>query len=523
MFGKGNKTDREPAADGAPPSVTAADAHTGEQAIQKPFWQAIWPVLACGAGLFSDGYINNSIGSVSTTLKYEYGDVYTGSNAYGVVSAIAFAGTVVGQLAFGYLADRWSRTGSLLVSTIILIVFTALAAGSYYHGDAVGMFNILTAWRFFVGIGIGGEYPAGSVSCAESTGELKGGTRNRWFILFTNSMIDWGFVVGAFVPYVVAAAATNKYYGTIWRTSLGIGCVFPLVLFVLRLRLKEPEEFSRNSMKHVKTPYALVLKYYWFRLFIVSLIWFVYDFSVYAFGLYSSSILASIYGDQAPLTTVFGWNTVINLFYIPGTMLGAPISDRIGPRYCLILGQVCQAIVGFIMAGCYAKLSQAHLVGAFAVVYGIFLSLGELGPGNNIGLLAAKTCATGIRGQYYGIAAAFGKVGAFIGVYIFPYIQAAGGTPDDVAYYQYPFYVSSCLCIFAAALALFCLPHIGQDTITHEDQKFREYLESKGWDVRQLGLRRDESIESLPGRNGDHKTAAAAADVDGGAPEKATQ
>lgn len=30
------------------------------------------------------------------------------------------------------------------------MVFTALAAGSYYRGDAVGMFNILAAWRFFV-------------------------------------------------------------------------------------------------------------------------------------------------------------------------------------------------------------------------------------------------------------------------------------------------------------------------------------------------------------------------------------
>lgn len=57
---------------------------------------------------------------------------------------------VLGQLIFGYTADRWSRTGSLMVSTTILIVFTALAAGSYYKGDPVGMFNILAAWRFFV-------------------------------------------------------------------------------------------------------------------------------------------------------------------------------------------------------------------------------------------------------------------------------------------------------------------------------------------------------------------------------------
>lgn len=51
---------------------------------------------------------------------------------------------------FGWLSDHWSRRNSLLVSTIILIVFTALATGSYWYGDAVGMFNMLTAWRFFV-------------------------------------------------------------------------------------------------------------------------------------------------------------------------------------------------------------------------------------------------------------------------------------------------------------------------------------------------------------------------------------
>jgi hypothetical protein len=37
--------------------------------------------------------------------------------------------------------------------------------------------------------------------------------------------------------------------------------------------------------------------------------------------------------------------------------------------------------------------------------------LGEMGPGDNIGLVAAKTSATGIRGEYYAIAAALGKVG----------------------------------------------------------------------------------------------------------------
>ncbi|QPG93500.1 hypothetical protein C2857_000208 [Epichloe festucae Fl1] len=451
-----------------------------EQQPRRNFWHAALPVFACGAGLFSDGYINNVIGSVSTVLVRQYGDEYKKSEASRCVNGIAFAGTVVGQLVFGHLSDSWSRSHSLVVSTVILVVFTALAAASYYGGDAVGMFNMLTAWRFFVGIGIGGEYPAGSVGCAESTGDLKEGTRHRWFILFTNTMIDVGFVFGAFLPYVIAAAAHDTNYSIIWRTSLGIGVAFPLVLLLLRFRLKEPEEFTKEAMRK-QTPYWLVLKFYWSRLLWVSLVWFLYNFSSYAFGIYSSSILSGLYQDDAPLTTVFGWNTVVNLFYLPGTTIGSFVSDKLGPKYTLVLGVTVQSIVGFIMAGVYGSISK-H-VAPFAIVYGIFLSLGELGPGNNIGLLAAKTCATGVRGRYYGIAAAVGKIGAFVGTLVFPYIK--GG--DEVQSAQYPFWVASSLCILSAVIVHFFVPNIGQDTIADEDLRFRDYLESQGWDTTQLG------------------------------------
>lgn len=209
------------------------------------------------------------------------------------------------------------------------------------------------------------------------------------------------------------------------------------------------------------------------------------QFSSYAFGIYSSSILSGIYDDEASLTTVFGWNTVVNLFYIPGTLIGAFVSDWLGPRYTLALGLILQAIIGFAMAGAYAQISQN--IAGFAVVYGIFLSLGEFGPGNNIGLLAAKTSATGVRGRYYGIAAATGKIGAFVGTWVFPYIQKAGGK-DSVKSAQYPFFVASSLCVVSAIVALVFVPHVGQDTIQLEDIRFREYLERNGWDTSQLGM-----------------------------------
>jgi MFS family permease len=209
-----------------------------------------------------------------------YGKAYTNSPARSNVAAISFVGTVLGQLVFGYTSDKWSRRNSLVVSTVIMIVFTALSAGAYGAGGTLdGMVAALTAYRFLVGIGIGGEYPAGSVAAAEATGELKSGTRNFWFIMFTNVAIDWGFVVGAFVPYVLVLIFTEDHLRAAWRVALGLGVVPPIALLLMRLKLQEPEEFKRESMKFVRIPYGYVLSYYWKRLLIVGLIWFLYDVS----------------------------------------------------------------------------------------------------------------------------------------------------------------------------------------------------------------------------------------------------
>jgi MFS family permease len=123
---------------------------------EKSTWERIWPTLACGAGLFSDGYLQSVIGPVNTLLKLQYGTEYSSSAAAQNVSSIAFAGTVVGQLVFGYTSDHYSRKWSLLVSTVILFVFAALGAGAYgANGSAQGLFAALTAYRFLLGIGIG--------------------------------------------------------------------------------------------------------------------------------------------------------------------------------------------------------------------------------------------------------------------------------------------------------------------------------------------------------------------------------
>lgn len=447
-----------------------------------------WPIFTAGAGLFSDGYVNNSIGTASTCLARIYGTQYTESSALQNVSAIAFVGTVLGQLSFGVFSDYISRKTGMLVSSAGLILFSILAAGSWgvntearTGGKAGGLFAALTAYRFFLGYFIGAEYPTGSAACAEASSLLPAGKRNRYFAWFTNFMIDFGFVISAFVPMVLLWICGPHNLQPVWRVTLGIGAIPPISLFILRLFFQEGKQFQKLNFKKAKVPIVLIIKYYWFRLLIVSIIWWIYDFSAYAFGIYSSPILERIVPDN-DLYKAFGWNVVLNCFYLPGSFLGAISTDYIGPRLTLTIGVFLQSIIGYIMAGLYPHLEKQ--IGAFVVVYGIFLTLGEFGPGDNIGLLAAKTSATPVRGVYYGIAAAIGKIGAFAGTYAFPsFIKHYPGVKG----YQVPFWLASSLAIFAGFLALFGLPSVDQEAMQREDFNFLAYLNDNGFDISTLG------------------------------------
>jgi hypothetical protein len=59
---------------------TAAGQDAPLAELPKGRWERSRPVIACGAGLFSDGYLNGVIGSVSTMLTLIYGNEYKKSS-----------------------------------------------------------------------------------------------------------------------------------------------------------------------------------------------------------------------------------------------------------------------------------------------------------------------------------------------------------------------------------------------------------------------------------------------------------
>lgn len=79
--------------------------------------------------------------------------------------------------------------------------------------------------------------------------------------MFTNVQIDIGFVMSSFVPMIVVLACGDGHLRAAWRICLGLGVIPPLSLIYLRLKLNEPEEFNRETMKDTRTPWWLVIKY----------------------------------------------------------------------------------------------------------------------------------------------------------------------------------------------------------------------------------------------------------------------
>ncbi|KIO29758.1 hypothetical protein M407DRAFT_163642 [Tulasnella calospora MUT 4182] len=459
-------------------------------------------IFACGTALFSDGYQNGVIGTVNTLIKIIYKDT-PGLNLkhYSTTfSSLAFAGTVAGMLIFGLLADRIGRKFGMISATLIVFLFAALSAGAYGAGGSVGgMLAALSAYRFLIGIGIGAEYPAGSVAASENTEDpgIKSGTQHMLFALATNVMIDWGFVISAFTPLVLLWIFGENHLRIVWRGSLALGTIPPLLVLFWRMRMHEPERFRKESMKHVgwkDYPVWLIVKRYWLRFTAISLAWFIYDFITYPFGIYSSTITTTIIGDSAPLTTSLGWNVVINLFYIPGCMIGALLVDRVKPRMLMTISLLLQAVFGFAMSGAYTYFATPAHIAGFTVMYGLFLSFGEMGPGNCLGLLASKSSPTAFRGVFYGCAAAIGKIGAFAGTWAFPAIidRFPAGPKQDSG----PFWIGSGLAILSAAITFFFIPEVPENHMTNEDIKFREYLAANGFDVSLMGLKDEGMIES---------------------------
>lgn len=203
-----------------------------------------------------------------------------------------------------------------------------------------------------------------------------------------------------------------------------------------------------------------------------------YNYVGYPFGLFASTILSRLEIGNS-LTKNLGWGTLINCFYIPGSIIGGLLSDRIGRRRTMALGFALQAILGFILGGALGSIQ--NVIPLFIVMYGIFLTLGEVGPGATIVLTSSESFPTSIRGQCMGLISAFGKAGAAVGTAVFAPILASYG---DSVYRgnQAVYLIGSGFAAAGALTSFFIIPDVSKD-LDVEDVAWKEYLADQGYEI----------------------------------------
>ncbi|GJD04770.1 major facilitator superfamily transporter [Colletotrichum higginsianum] len=370
--------------------------------------------------------------SVSVWLMVLFSGLAIGlSNAF-------LIGMIVGMILFGVVSDQLGRKTGAIATTILLVLGISLSTAA--NGTTTtGMFWMLIIARGIAGVGAGGEYPVSGAGAAEATDEDAKFRKRRGFMfaMLADLSASLGYVWGGLVPLLLLLCVGQQVskYHIVWRTSFALGMAPPLLIFWFRMRMAVSTAYRKSALRKQRVPYKLALKRYWRPLLGAASTWFLYNWISIPFGIFSSTIISRANVENSLVKTL-GWGVVINCFYIPGPFIGGYLSDKIGRRQTMALGFTLQAILGFVLGGAMDPIQRIFPL--FVVLYGIFLTLGEVGPG-----------------RY---------------------------TADPSKGNQVAFLIGSGFAVLGAIIALFVIP----DTSRHlndDDDAWKKYLEDNGWDA----------------------------------------
>lgn len=126
-------------------------------------WQ-IWAVAS--SGFFTDSYNLFATNVILPSLAFVYwsgdsvsinsGDsIAIATNYETAINEVTLVGSLLGQLIFGYLSDRFGRKRLYGVELVIVIFGTIgfVQSGSGYNQESMSIIGWIIFWRFFVGLG----------------------------------------------------------------------------------------------------------------------------------------------------------------------------------------------------------------------------------------------------------------------------------------------------------------------------------------------------------------------------------
>jgi PHS family inorganic phosphate transporter-like MFS transporter len=398
--------------------------------ISREHWKIMF---ISGMGFFTDAYDLFIIGVVMTLLKPLW---HVGNVEEALVESTALIASAIGALLFGRVADMLGRKRIYGMEVLVL------AAGAIFCAFSPGIWWLI-GFRFILGVGIGGDYPVSATIMSEYAGKAHRGM----LVTLVFAMQAAGLVLG---PLLAAALiASGLSHDIVWRILVAFGAVPALLVYSARRHLKETprylqaagqEEDESGRLRraaHFDTKEHSVSFWDGFhrlvddrkllvRLAGASGAWFLMDFAYYGNTVSSPLVLSALGGDHSILQRTLTQLLIFVVFAVPGYAAAAFGMDRLGRKTIQNAGFALMAF-SFALLALIPDIQK--LAAPFLTIYGLSYFFTEFGPNATTFVYPSEIFPVRVRTTGHGIAAAMGKLGAFAGVFTFPFFMRWHGLP----------------------------------------------------------------------------------------------
>ncbi|KAJ5389385.1 major facilitator superfamily domain-containing protein [Penicillium cataractarum] len=185
------------------------------------------------------------------------------------INVATLAGSVVGQLLFGWLTDRLGRR-KLYGLELVLVIFATLGMSQASNGmyNNMDILSWMIFYRFFLGMGIGAEYPLSAVITAEfASTKYRARMMAAVFLMqplgqVLAAAIGWGVLTGLMqsrglqnlpdrgtgfnqLP-VEQQHQILSTLDSVWRWVVGVGCIPALLAILWRFSIPESPRYTMD-------------------------------------------------------------------------------------------------------------------------------------------------------------------------------------------------------------------------------------------------------------------------------------
>jgi len=206
-------------------------------------------------GAVSNASVQYNLQALSIALAFMKSDYPQPGWVKNTVLGAVFAGAIVGMTGMGALGDVIGRRRAMLL-TLSLVVLGSLATALLSWGSA--LYPVVSAFRFIIGVGVGGIYPLAAATAAESEQAGDAATQTEAEkeaeAAALVKRVGWAFfwqTPGSMLPYVVAWAllalpsSTSDLTSVQFRLILGLGALPAAIVWYTSFRSTESAAYSK--------------------------------------------------------------------------------------------------------------------------------------------------------------------------------------------------------------------------------------------------------------------------------------